>query len=73
MIPKWLPGWLRDALAHPVMSVPDAGKAVFGVPRGSAYALAKRGVMPTIRGGRRMAVPTAWVREQLRLDGGRND
>jgi hypothetical protein len=69
-IPKWLPDWLREALTNPVMTVPDAGRAVFGADKGQSYALARRGVIPTIEGSRRKPVPTIWVRQQLMLDDG---
>ena len=38
------------------------------ISRSSAYAAAKAGDIPTIRVGRRLLVPTAWVRRQLQLD-----
>ena len=67
-LPGWLPEWLRDALAKPTMSVPDAGRALFDASRGQAYIMAHRGDLPVVRGGRRMQVPTRWVRQQLMLD-----
>lgn len=67
-IPEWLPDWLQEALQKPTMSVPHAGKAVANAERGQSYALARRGVIPTIDTGRRKEVPTIWVRTMLMLD-----
>ena len=67
--PSWLPADLREALGQPTMSVPAAGKAVYKANRGQSYALARKGTIPTTRGGRRKEVPTIWVRQQLMLDG----
>jgi hypothetical protein len=66
-VPPWLPPWLSDALSQPVVDVPTAGRAL-GIPRGSAYAAARNGNLPVIRTGRRMVVPTAWLRSTLHLD-----
>jgi hypothetical protein len=63
-----LPDWLRKALENPTMDVPVAGKALYNAERGQSYALARQGVLPTIKGGRRRQVPTAFVRRQLMLD-----
>jgi hypothetical protein len=66
--PAWLPAWLREALSQPTMSVPLAGKALFNADKPQSYALARRGVLPTLEGGRRKEVPTAYVRRQLMID-----
>lgn len=47
---------------------PDAGK-VLGLRRGSTYAAAERGDIKTIRFGRLLKVPTAWLRQKLDLEG----
>ena len=49
------------------MTVDEAG-ALLGLSRGSAYAAAARGEIPTIRIGRRLLVPTAALRRLLGLD-----
>jgi hypothetical protein len=64
-IPEWLPDWLREALTQPTMAVPLAGRAVHDTDVGQSYALARQGVIPTIKAGRRRQVPTIWVRRQL--------
>jgi hypothetical protein len=48
---------------------PDAGK-VLGLRRGSTHAAAERGDIKTIRFGRLLKVPTAWLRQKLDLDDG---
>jgi hypothetical protein len=45
---------------------PDTGK-VLGLKRDSAYAAAAAGQIKTLRFGRLMRVPTAWLRQQLGL------
>jgi hypothetical protein len=47
---------------------PEAGKAL-GLRRGSTYAAAERGDIKTIRIGRLLRVPTAWLRQKLDLEG----
>ena len=48
-----------------VISVPEAGRLI-GCSRGSSYKLARQGIIPTIRVGRKLVVPRArfeaWVR-----------
>jgi hypothetical protein len=39
------------------LSVPEAGKRYFGLSRGSSYAAAREGTIPTIRVGRLLKVP----------------
>jgi hypothetical protein len=70
-VPTWLPEWLQAALQQPTMSVPDVGRALFKAEKYQAYELVKQGAIPIVRGGRRMEVPTMWVRRQLMLDGER--
>ena len=48
---------------------PDAGQ-VLGLRRGATYAAAERGDIKTIRFGRLLKVPTAWLRQKLDLDDG---
>ena len=45
---------------------PDAGQ-ILGLSRNSTYARAEDGDIVTIRLGRLRKVPTAWLREKLRL------
>ncbi len=59
---------LPDPETHPLMSVPDAGEPV-GWSRDQSYRAAREGLMPTVRMGRRMYVPTAEWRRRLGLDG----
>lgn len=60
--------WLEEILAKPTTTVPEAGK-VFGLARNQAYEAAARGEIKTLKFGRRLVVPTAWLRRQLMLDG----
>jgi hypothetical protein len=46
---------------------PDTGK-VLNLKRDSAYAAAAAGQIKTLRFGRLMRVPTAWLREQLGIE-----
>jgi hypothetical protein len=46
---------------------PAAGK-VLGLRRGATYAAAQSGDIKTIRFGRLLKVPTAWLRQKLDLD-----
>ena len=48
------------------VSLADAGK-VLGLIRGSTYAAAANGDIKTLRLGRLLKVPTAWLREKLDL------
>jgi hypothetical protein len=47
---------------------PETGKTILGMSRSSTYAAAERGDIKTIRFGRLMKVPTAWLREQLGIE-----
>lgn len=49
------------------MTVEAAGAAC-GLGRSAAYEAARRGELPTIRFGRRLACPTARVRQLLGID-----
>jgi hypothetical protein len=49
------------------VSVEIAGKA-FGIGRNAAYEACKKGDIPSIRIGGRIAVPTAALRKMLRLE-----
>lgn len=53
---------------QPTMRVEDVARA-FNISRNSAYEAVKAGEIPVVRAGRRMLVPTAWVRRTLQLDG----
>lgn len=46
---------------------PTAGKAL-GLSKNPTYEAAKRGEIVTLRYGRHIVVPTAWLRRTLRLD-----
>jgi hypothetical protein len=56
---------IEDQVAVPLW--PDAGTAL-DLSRGSTYAAAKRGEIKTIRFGRLLKVPTAWLRQKLDLE-----
>lgn len=62
-----MPDWLKQILAEPTASVPDAGRAL-GIGRNQAYEAAARGEIKTVRFNRTYRVPTAWLREVLHLD-----
>jgi excisionase family DNA binding protein len=56
-----------DAAITPTMTVEETA-VVFNISRSTAYEAARTGEIKTIRVGRRMLVPTAWVRRTLELD-----
>ena len=58
---------LPDPMTEPTVTVERAG-ALLGISRGSAYAAAAAGDIPTIRVGRRLLVPTAALRRMLAVD-----
>jgi hypothetical protein len=62
---------LPDADQQPTMTVEVAGRFL-GLGRSAAYAAARTGVIPTLRIGRRLVVPTARLRALLGFppDGG---
>lgn len=55
-----------DPQARPTISVPEAG-VLLGLGRTASYNAAKRGDIPTVPVGRRLAVPTAKVLALLGL------
>lgn len=55
---------LPDPQEHPTVTVDTAAEAL-GISRGSAYAAAGRGEIPSIRIGRRLVIPTAALRRML--------
>jgi hypothetical protein len=62
-----MPVWLQKILDEPTASIPDAARAL-GIARNSAYLAAAEGDIKTIRIGRSLRVPTAWLRAKLMLD-----
>jgi hypothetical protein len=52
---------------------PETGKTVLGLSRGATYSAAAKGQIKTISFGRLRKVPTAWLRQKLRLDAGCRD
>jgi hypothetical protein len=61
-----MPEWLQKILAQPTTTVPDAGRAL-GISRNAAYEAAVRGEIKTMRFGRTLRVPTAWLKSTLQL------
>ena len=61
--------WLAEILAGPTTTVPLAGKAL-GLSRNASYEAAARGEIKVLNFGRRMVVPTAWLKKILQLDSG---
>jgi Helix-turn-helix domain len=57
---------MRALKEEPSVSVELAGRAL-GIRRSSAYAAIRSGELPHIKIGRRIAVPTAWLRAQLQM------
>ena len=55
---------LRENAVLPLW--PETGR-VLGLCRGATYAAAQRGDIRTIRIGRLLKVPTAWLRQKLDL------
>jgi hypothetical protein len=51
------------------ISVPEAGKRYFGLSRGSSYAAAASGQIPTIRIGRILRVPVIALERMLEIAG----
>jgi hypothetical protein len=62
-----VPEWLKEILAQPTTTVPIAGKAL-GLGRNQAYQAAARGELCALKFGRRLVVPTAWLKKALHLD-----
>lgn len=63
-----IPDWLREALKEPTTSVPIAGKAVGNLSRNASYEAAARGEIKTIKFGRKVRVPSQWIRSTLGLE-----
>jgi len=57
---------MKEILSNPTVSVPDAARAL-GISRNSAYDSVQRGEIPAERYGRRIVVPTAWLRRTLQI------
>jgi len=51
------------------ISVPEAGKKYFDLSRGSSYAAAARGDIPTIRIGGKLRVPIVAIERKLEMVG----
>ena len=47
------------------LSVPEAGKAYFGLSRGASYEAARRGDIPTVRIGKIIRVPVIALERML--------
>jgi hypothetical protein len=47
------------------LTIPEAGRAYFGLCRNAAYAAAKRGDIPTIRIGKLLRVPVRALEQML--------
>ena len=60
--------WLETILEKPAAKVPDVARAL-GIGRNQAYEAVREGRIPSERYGRRIIVPTAWLRRTLKLDG----
>jgi excisionase family DNA binding protein len=58
---------LEQILANPTTTVSEAGR-LLGLARNQAYEAAARGEIKTLRFGRRLVVPTAWLKRVLELD-----
>jgi hypothetical protein len=67
-MPQDLPEWLQEILAEPTTTVPQAGRALGIKGRNQSYEAARRGEIKTMRFGRTLRVPTAWLRRRLMLD-----
>ena len=50
---------------HLTMSVPEAGRQLYGIGRDAAYAAVERGEIPAVRVGRSLRVPTHAALRQL--------
>lgn len=57
---------MKELRGKLTVSVPVAGRVVFGLGRDASYAAARRGEIPTVQFGRALRVPT---HEALRLVG----
>jgi len=61
--------WIAEVLKKPTTSIEIAGKMI-GLSRNGAYAAASRGEIKTVPFGRRLFVPTSWLREVLQIHDG---
>ena len=59
--------WLKEILANPTTSVPNAARAL-GIGRNQGYESVQRGEIPGERYGKRIVVPTAWLRRVLQIE-----
>jgi hypothetical protein len=59
--------WVREILSKPTATVPQAVRAL-GIGKSAGYEAARTGQIPTLRFGRRLVVPTAWLRQQLGIE-----
>jgi hypothetical protein len=59
---------LRTVLAEEVSVPVQVAGAMLGIKRSSAYSAIRSGELPHVKIGRRIAVPTAWLRRQLQID-----
>jgi excisionase family DNA binding protein len=57
---------IDERLSHPTVSV-DVAAELLGISRASAFRAVHRGQLPAIRLGRRIVIPTAELRQMLRL------
>jgi hypothetical protein len=60
---------VKELLEQPTVSLIEAGE-MLGLCRGSTYTAAAKGQIKTIRLGRLMRVPSAWLKVQLGLSEG---
>ena len=58
---------LLDPVETPFLRVPDLARLGFGDQK-TIYGAIGRGEIPVVRVGRKMLVPTAWVRRVLQID-----
>jgi hypothetical protein len=56
-----------DPTSKPFYKVAELSKLGFGDPK-TLHAAITRGEIPVVRVGRKILIPTAWVRRQLQLD-----
>jgi hypothetical protein len=54
-----------EALSRPTVPVPLAGEILGGLSRNSSYLAARKGEILTIKLGKRLLVPTSWIRRML--------
>jgi len=59
---------LRQILAAEVSVPIELAGTALGVGRSSAYAAAGTDELPVVKVGKRMSVPTAWLRKKLQIE-----